>query len=122
MGIKQTADRHRKEDDMKNTSINWCIENCAAFEMSDDAKKEMAEIVAFIDEAKTIINEKNAKILDLKRNKGIDEMTARIAKLEPALGEVIQMLEDCDAGNHGLLLTKAENKKLYEFKDLLKGR
>ncbi len=91
MGIKQTADRHRKEDDMKNTSINWCIENCAAFEMSDDAKKEMAEIVAFIDEAKTIINEKNAKILDLKRNKGIDEMTARIAKLEPALGEVIQM-------------------------------
>ena len=40
----------------------------------------IAELEALFAEAKVIIDEKNAKILDLKRNKGIDEM-------EKALGD-----------------------------------
>ena len=53
-----------------------------------DLQAQIATSDALLAEAKTIINEKNAKILDLKRNKGIDEMTARIAELEAALEDL----------------------------------
>ena len=35
---------------MKNESIVWCIQNCAAYVMSEDAQVELTNITARIDE------------------------------------------------------------------------
>ena len=67
-----------------------------------------------------IANETGHSAIARAAQREIDEMTARIAKLETALGEVIQMLEDYDDIHHGLL-SKADGRKLYKIKDLLKG-
>ncbi len=61
----------------------------AAIEGGDWAlRAEIADLQAQISDAKSIIAEKNAAILELKRNKGIDEMTARIEKFEKALTNI----------------------------------
>jgi len=51
-------------------------------ETLDARDARIKELEELLEQAKTILTEKNAKILDLQRNKGIDEMQERIKKLE----------------------------------------
>ena len=75
------------------------------------ARKRIAELENLLAEAKTIIIEKNAKIMELKQNKGI-------AELEKALGNALQTLHITN--NHGKAYKGCEVCKKFGSA-LLKG-
>jgi len=55
-----------------------------------DNSGEIKELTDLLASAKEIIIEKNAAIMDLKNNKGIHEMLARIADLEAQVARLLE--------------------------------